>query len=281
VTAGATAGTITVTATASGLAAVTFTLTAAVPGPVLTTSSFKSFTSGESGLTPGGLVTISGTNLTSGISGTTYGTSMLGQWVYALNNVTVELVSGGVSYWAPIYSITNDSTGQAVVIQVPYEVATGTVTAKVTGTNSVTTTVTGVQVKPYMPGILETTISSRTVALASRADGSRVTTANPAKLGEQVRIYLTGLGQTTPAAATNTYASADQLVQAKIIVGLDNRGYDVTKASLVQNSIGIYEVIFTMPNDVTTGSYRPIVILLQDTAGNSYYSNASVIAISN
>jgi uncharacterized protein (TIGR03437 family) len=280
VTAGATAGPVTVSATVSGLPApVTFTLTVALPGPVLTASSFRSYTSGADGLTPGGLVTITGDNLTSSIAGTTYGSSMLGQWPLSLGNVSVELVANGISYWAPIYSIGNNSGVQTVVIQVPFEVPSGTVTAKVTNTGSITTTVTGVPVKAYMPGILEETVSNRTAAIISHSNGSRVTASNPAKFGEQVRMYLTGLGQTSPTASTNAYGVSGQTVLANVIVGLDNRGYSVTSATMVQSSIGIYEVIFTVPSDVTTGSDRPIVILLQDSLGGSYYSNPSVIAI--
>jgi uncharacterized protein (TIGR03437 family) len=112
------------------------------------------------------------------------------------------------------------------------------------------------------PGIFETTMSdgvSRAVAV--RPDGSWVTVANPARRGEIVRAYATGLGVTAPTVGTNATAipGTDAVVQGILIMGVTNtagqgEGVQVSTARVAPDLIGVFEIPFLMPMDAATGN---------------------------
>ena len=77
VTAGATAGTIVVTATASNLTA-TATLSSHASGPQLITTSFSNAASGAVGMVPCGLATVSGSGIAPGVQGVVVAANFFG-----------------------------------------------------------------------------------------------------------------------------------------------------------------------------------------------------------
>ncbi len=124
-----------------------------------------------------------------------------------------------------------------------------------------TVTVT-VPVLAASPGIFETTMSDGVLrAVAVRPDGSWVTVANPARRGEIVRAYATGLGVTSPTVGTNATAipGTDAIVQGTLIMGVTNtagqgEGVRVFDARVAPDLIGVFEIPFLMPADAATGN---------------------------
>ena len=89
---------------------------------------------------------------------------------------------------------------EQITVQVPCNLASpGTVSVTIRGTAS--TTVTGVQVNRVQPGIFETSEGpgQRRYAVLLRADGSYVNSTNPARRGDILRMFVTGLGAVGPA----------------------------------------------------------------------------------
>jgi hypothetical protein len=142
VTAGATGGTIVVTASASNLTA-SATLSAHASGPQLITTSFSNAASGMVGMTPCGLVTVSGSGISPGVTGVVVAANFFGAMPYILAGVSITVNNTPV----PIQSVANDQFGQHATFQAPCDL-TGTTATVVVTVNGANTTITGVNVLP-------------------------------------------------------------------------------------------------------------------------------------
>ena len=262
VQAGATAGAVTVTATAGSLSQA-FSLTVlppVPPGPTLTAGSFYNGADFKTGsISPCSIATIIAPGLAPGIQGVVTPGSLFGPLPYLLASDSVSF--NGIA--APIFNVANVSGQQPqITVQVPCEVVpSNSVTVAVTVGSAPTATVT-VPVLAASPGIFETTMSDGVLrAVAVRPDGSWVTVANPARRGEIVRAYATGLGVTSPSVGTNATAipGTDAVVQGTLIMGVTNtagqgEGVRVFDARVAPDLIGVYEIPFLMPADAATGN---------------------------
>jgi adhesin/invasin len=251
--AGATAGTITVTATVSNLSPVTFTLTVLQPGPSLTPDSFfNAAGSARGSISPCSLFNIVANGLAPNVQGTVTANSGVGPLLPQLAGDKVT-VNGIV---APIASVTNANGRQQITAQLPCDVAPGSSVPVIVTVNGVASTPVNVTVLPVSPGLYEVAMSDGVVrAVAMRPDGSFVSLENPARRGEIIRVFATGLGPTVPAIATNSLpAGVDYLVSGQIIVGVNNAGARLISARAAIDVVGVYEVNFQVPSDAATGN---------------------------
>jgi uncharacterized protein (TIGR03437 family) len=262
VQAGGTAGAVTVTVTVGSLSqAFSLTVSPAVPpGPTLTASNFYNGADFKAGsISPCSIATIIAPGLAPGIQGVVTPGSLFGPLPYVLASDAVSFNGTG----APIFNVANVSGQQPqITVQVPCEVVpSSSVTVAVTVGSAPTVTVT-VPVLAASPGIFETTMSDGVLrAVAVRPDGSWVTVANPARRGEIVRAYATGLGVTSPTVGTNATAipGTDAIVQGTLIMGVTNtagqgEGVRVFDARVAPDLIGVFEIPFLMPADAATGN---------------------------
>jgi uncharacterized protein (TIGR03437 family) len=262
VQAGAAAGAVTVTVTVGSLSqAFSLTVSPPVPpGPTLTAGSFYNGADFKTGsISPCSIATIIAPGLAPGIQGVVTPGSLFGPLPYLLASDSVSF--NGTP--APIFNVANVNGQQPqITVQVPCEVVpSSSVTVAVTVGSAPTATVT-VPVLAASPGIFETTMSDGVLrAVAVRPDGSWVTVANPARRGEIVRAYATGLGVTSPSVGTNATAipGTDAIVQGTLIMGVTNtagqgEGVRVFDARVAPDLIGVYEIPFLMPADAATGN---------------------------
>ena len=272
--AGATAGTSTVNATVGNFTTA-FTLTSRLPGPSLTIGGFRNAASLAPGVAAGGIVSIQGAGLAPTVQGVV-ASGLLGQLPISLAGVDVTF--NGIQ--APIYSVSNINGTEQVNVQVPFELAPGLASVKVT-VNGGSSTIDNVPVSAVNPGIFETAdTSGRKYAVATKdVDGSYVSVSNPARRGDIIRVYLTGLGQVTPSTATNRAGIAGQMVLAPVIVGVNNAGVSLGTAEYMPGVIGIYMVTFTVPADAPSGSSIPLSFGVTGPNGTTVYSNTSNLAI--
>ena len=258
VRAGNTVGQIVITASIGGQT-VSFTLTQRLPGPSISADSFWAepfFAAGDSNhgrIAPGSVVTIVGAGIASGINGYVVPTAPFGPLPYELAGVTVQFGSSK----APIYHVGNWNGMQFVTVQAPLELDPRATPTPVTVTirNAGSTTVT-IPVVATAPAVFETPMSDgRLRAVAVRPDGTWVSLENKARKGEIIRIYLSGLGQGSPAMATGQMGN-DQDVPLPV-VGLNGEGVRVVSARYAAGLVGVYEVQIEIPetspssNDVT------------------------------
>jgi uncharacterized protein (TIGR03437 family) len=278
VTAGPNAGAITVTATATGGFSTSFSLTANPPGPT-NFSYFNGASNAPNSLSPGSIVTITaqglvGSNIQGSVSGGEFG-----PMPYQLAGVTVTI--GGIP--APLFNVSNVNGTQSVTLQVPYEVAAGTLPIKIAvnggGSNSAFVTVNAVS-----PGFFSSVQSDGvTRAIALRPNGTLVTPQNPAARGENIRVYLTGLGPVSPAVATGNFSpstGSDPAVTYPLIAGINNNGVAIIQAIYARNLVGVYELTIQAPAaDVAPSGAVPLSIAVQAPSGAYSYSDGSVLIL--
>jgi uncharacterized protein (TIGR03437 family) len=279
VTAGATPGAVTVNAFI-GSVSQTFNLTISPPGPSLSTNSF--YNAGGSirlsALSPCSLVTVISSGLAPNVQGIVLNTNGFGPWATTLANDSVSV--GGVA--APIYSVGNVGGVEQLTFQVPCE--TG-----IAGSVPITVNVSGgtatvnLPVQAATPGIFETSSSDGTRrAVAIRPDGSFVTLQNPARRGEIIRVFVTGMGPASPAIVTGAlpFAGVDSLISGQVIVGVANAGARVVTSRVSPNLLGVNEIAFQVASDSPTGN-DVVLSVAVNVPGDSAtrFSNGSKLPI--
>jgi uncharacterized protein (TIGR03437 family) len=253
VTAGNTPGTVTVSAAIQTFSQ-SFTLTVIPPGPALSSNSF--FNAGGltkiGALSPCGLVTVFASGLAPNVQGMVFNVNYFGPWATSLASDTVTVASVA----APIFSVGNVAGAEQLTFQVPCETAPANsvpITISVAGgTGTITFPVVAAS-----PGIFETVMSDGARrAVVVRPDGTFVSLQNPARRGETVRVFATGLGASIPSMVTNSVPvpGADSLALGQIIVGVNNSGARVITSRVSPSLIGVFEITFQVPSDAPTGN---------------------------
>jgi uncharacterized protein (TIGR03437 family) len=287
-TAGANAGAVTVTATVGSYTqAFSLTVTPAVPpGPTLTMGSFYNGADFQAGsISPCSIATIIAPGLAPGIQGVVTPGSLFGPLPLLLASDTVSF--NGIA--APIFNVANvNGQTSQITVQVPCEVTpASSVSVGVTVGAAPTATV-SVPVLAASPGIFQTTMSDGVLrAVIIRPDGTFVSLANPARRGETVRAYATGLGVTSPSVGTNAIAipGVDAVVQGILIIGVTNtagqgEGVRVSTARVAPDLIGVFEIPFTVPMDAATGNdVRFSIGVIPVGSGTPIYSATAKIPI--
>jgi uncharacterized protein (TIGR03437 family) len=154
-------------------------------------------------LAPGELVSIYGTNLT-----TT--TTSNGSLPTTLGGVQV-LVNGVA---APIYSVAHTASYDQINAVIPLGTSSSIAAIQVTNGSGGSNTVTN-YVQSTQPGAFNS--FTATPAVQHGADYSMVTPSNPARTGETILVYLTGLGSlTTTGNSTSTFNAYIDGIQATV-----------------------------------------------------------------
>ena len=284
VQAGPNPGTAVVTASVSSFS-VQFTLTIRLPGPQVTSSSFFNGAGGQpGGVSPTAVLTITGRGLATGLQGCVSGNRVLGPLPLQLSLVNVEFVAGSFRQFAPMFAVCNTGGQEYIVIQVPAELPLGatSVTVRV-GTGS--TTLDNIPVTPVSPGIFESAgTDGRNRAVLQRvSDGTYVTQQNPARRGDRLRAFVTGLGR--PVSRTGVRIGTNQggipgddaSPLPTIIVGVADQGVNLVSTIYAQDLVGVYIVTFDAPTGGSTGDVNfSVAAVLND---NPVFSNPSLFSL--
>jgi uncharacterized protein (TIGR03437 family) len=258
----------------------TFTLTIIPPGPSLSSGSFVNAGGATriAALSPCSLVTVIASGLAPNVQGMVFNTNAFGPWATTLaaDTVTVNNVP------APIYSVGNVNNVEQLTFQVPCETALANsvpITINVAGGTATIT----FPVVAASPGIFETVMSDGARrAVAVRPDGTFVSLQNPARRGETVRVFVTGLGPTSPTMVSGSVPvpGVDSLAFGQVIVGINNSGAGPNIARVSPNLIGVYEVSFQVPSDAPTGN-DVVLSVAVNAPGDSQtrFSNGSKLPI--
>jgi uncharacterized protein (TIGR03437 family) len=248
-------GPVTVTASAIGRS-VSFTLQpGAGGGPVAPLAGFVNGASFQPGWVPGSLGTIFGTGIT-GTDGVVFAPQV--PFPTTLQGVSVT-VNGEA---APIISLAKSPDGlEQVSLQVPFGIQPGTATVAIT-VNGNTLTVNNVPILRAQPGIFEFTLGASRFAAALHADYSVVTPDNPARPGEIILLFLTGMGATNPAVATNVPGpSPAARTVLDPVVGLNNAGMENFGGFYAPTLITAYQVNFRVSPDAQSGNLEINVVV--------------------
>jgi uncharacterized protein (TIGR03437 family) len=212
------------------------------PTGIINAASFAPFTSG---VAPGELVSIYGSNLAASTVVTRGGVA----FPTTLGNVRVLMNNRP----AALYFV---SPGQIAAI-VPYETTEGIVQIQVERDG--TTTSNAVTMYRYVsaPGIFSQSQSGEGIGAVLHTNFSLVTEANPARPGEVVQVFLTGIGAvfpTVPTGGLGGTTTLNQTTPGTVKAFVDNLAADVSYAGLAPGLAGLYQVNVKVPDNAAAGN---------------------------
>ncbi|MCH7977835.1 MAG: S8 family serine peptidase [Acidobacteria bacterium] len=222
-----------------------------------------SFSSGSPLVSAGSLITIFGTQMAD--------TTAVAQTVplpLSLGGVTVTF--GGNQ--APLLFVSPNQ----INAQVPVELAGRTSAQLVVEINGLSSVPEFVLLSPAAPGIftLDQSGGGRG-AILHASDASLVTPAQPARPGEFLELFATGLGTTSPPVDTGIPASSNPLsrTQTTPFVTIGGISAPVTFSGLAPTFVGLYQVNIQVPFGVSAGEHDLVL------SSNGVNSNPVTIAI--
>ena len=250
-----------VTVTASGATnspqtiAVTLTVSAGAPPPVVVSAVVNAASWTGSTVAPGELVVIGGTMLgpSTGVAGTVDPST--GKMVSQLAGTTV-LFNGAA---APLLYVSSTQVNAIV----PYETAgctQATVQVQYQGVLSASMTF---PCATAAPGIFTFNASGAGPAVAANQDGTFNGPSSPAAKGSYVTLYFTGGGQTSPAGVTGSITGTSTLKwltqNTTVIVGgvAATVAFDGAAPTFVD---GVLQLNIQLSANTPTGSALPVVI---------------------
>ncbi|MEO8097752.1 MAG: hypothetical protein ABI811_08625 [Acidobacteriota bacterium] len=228
------------------------------PTGVLNSASFAPFTAG---VARGELLTIFGSGLASKltVAPTVPFPDSLGGVQVLMNNRR-----------AAIYYV---SPTQVSAI-VPYGITDGIVQIQIIKDNLPSNTVTAFMYTTN-PGIFSLSQNGDGSAAALHANYQVITNDNPARPGEAVLVFLTGLGDVTPTIADGAPGPTRTLAEAVNSIGayVDNLQATIGFAGLAPTLSGLYQVNLSVPDKVSIGE------VFLDIAGPDSYTSQVKIAV--
>jgi uncharacterized protein (TIGR03437 family) len=240
--------TVTITASVGDNLSTFFVLNVMGASPTFTGQGVVNAASFQAGIVPGGLITIFGTGLSSGVSGTV----LVEAGTTSYQGTIVRI--GGTP--APLISITGPPNEQ-ISVQAPFELPAGAQTAVQVENNGSVSTVPGIVSYPSQPGIFNVVLNEEvTVGALTHADtGALVTPDDPARHGEAVSLYFTGGGPISPAVQTGAPAPVGviPLMSLPVVVGVDNKGSPILFSGYAPGFVGLYQVNLRIAADARCG----------------------------
>jgi uncharacterized protein (TIGR03437 family) len=201
-------------------------------------------------LSPGEVITLYGSGLTSGSPATASA-----PFPSTLGGTQVLITPAGATapLNAPVYSV---SAAQISAV-VPYNLPNGTsvVTVQVNNSGTLSNPVQA-YVGSTSPGVFTVPSGGLGNGAILHADYSLVSTASPAKAGETIQIFLTGLGAVSPGVTAGSPApSSGTLAQVtnSLYVYIDNQPATVTFTGLAPGLGGLYQLNVTIPSGAGSG----------------------------
>ncbi len=222
------------------LALLTFAVAAAAQTPTIAAGGVVNAASFTPQLCPGAVAAVFGTN---------FGTNAA--------NVTVS-VAGKPAYVIAV-------TASQLTVQIPFETAAGATTLTVT-VNGIASAPYSLMLATYAPAIVSQGGAGTGPGDIAELSGALVTTAAPAKPGDTLVVYASGLGPTNPATPTGPpTALASTAATATLTVG--GAAAKVTFAGVAPGLGGLYQINFTVPTGVQ--GTQPLVLSIGGVSSNS------------
>jgi uncharacterized protein (TIGR03437 family) len=219
----------------------------AVPGaaPVISTAAFTNAATFQSGGSPGAIATIFAGNLTRNLIGIVYSPHVPLSTTLAGTKVTINGEA------APIFNIVEVNGAEQISVQVPVDAPVGSAIPLVLN-NGFASATAQITLTAVQPGIF--TINGGQAA-ALHTDFSVITSSNPAKAGETIIVFCTGLGAVNPVVATGTAASATTLSNSVTTYTATVAGQDATVifSGLAPTLVGLDQVDLTIPSGTPSG----------------------------
>ncbi len=211
------------------------------PTGIINAASYAPFTSG---VAPGELLSI-------------YGSNLAASTVVTEGGVPFPKLLGGVRVLmnnreAAIYFV---SPGQIAAI-VPYQIAENIVEVKIER-GGVTSNVVTMFRNVTHPGIFSQSQTGEGIGAVLHTDFSLVTEASPARPGEVIQVFLTGLGAVSPSILDGDLGGISTLNRTPpgtVSAYVDNLPAEVSYAGLAPGLAGLYQVNLKVPDNSASGN---------------------------
>jgi uncharacterized protein (TIGR03437 family) len=230
--------------------------TSAPPSPelhaVVNAASYRPNPSPDGAIAPGSIAAIFGTELAGSVSsaGTVPLPVTLGETTVLFNGVP-----------APVFYASRTQ----VNVQVPFEVPLGTVAVQVERGQVVSAPYVA-RIAEVSPGIFTTSAQGPELGAILHADTNQlVTPQNPARPGEFIAIYATGLGPLGEAVSTGASAPAVQ-TRNQPIVSISGVPASVGYSGLAPGLIGVYQINVEVP--AVAAGLQPVKVVINGAASN-------------
>jgi uncharacterized protein (TIGR03437 family) len=209
------------------------------------------------------------TSIVGGSIAAVFGTNLAPAHVH--NNVLpLPTELGGVTVLvdgvpAPLFDVTSTQ----ITFQVPWRLLAKTQATVAVVVNGFTSNAVTVMPAPFAPAIF-TTNSQGTGQGAVLFNGSAVLvdSSNPARAGNLINIYATGLGGTIASVADGTAGSGSVMAANIPTATIGGIGAKVGFAGIA-GFVGLYQINVTIPEGVPSGSAVPLVLTIGSVASNT------------
>jgi len=234
--------------TQSGLTVLSSNFDAPTPSPMV--SGLVNAADGGADVAPGGLALVQGSGLSSR-SEVALGfplPSTLGDACVTLSNIAL-----------PLFRVSPTE----ILAQLPFSV-TGDVPLVVRTSGGVSAPFTA-HIQTFAPAIFRTGTAGNQTGLATvirQKNNDFVDFTNPVHPNDVLWIYLTGLGQTSPAAPLGDAAPSNPLAVTSTppTVSLGNTGLNVLLSGLVPGEAGVYFIEVSVPRGVPSAVQTPLTV---------------------
>jgi uncharacterized protein (TIGR03437 family) len=180
---------------------------------------------------------------------------------------------------ARILGVSNFGGRESITVQAPSQLAPGWTSVTLRVGSAITSG--RVRILRASPGIFQMRMSdSRVRAIVLRADGSVVNVGSPARRGEILRLYATGLGPFVSASRASDYgaSAAGAGTLYPLIVGVNHHAAKLLSVEPAPGTTGIAEVAFEVPADAPSGA--DVALSLGTVVnGRTVYSNKSSLPV--
>jgi uncharacterized protein (TIGR03437 family) len=245
-----------------------------IPGPSISNAGIvnnASFAPGTNPIAPGTIAAIFGTNLNDGTSNPSSSLGTDGKLLTALGGASVTF--NGIS--APVFS---SFPGQ-LNVQVPFELdgaSSASVQVTVGGQKSDPQTV---PIGPFSPGIFAITpggagqgavLIANTNTLAAPSGSVSGRDARPAKRGEFITVFCTGLGSVSSPPLTGQPASTATVSNTVTtpLVSIGEIPAVVSFSGLAPGFVGLYQINVQVPSAAPTGDSVPLALTIGGIKAN-------------
>lgn len=198
-------------------------------------------------ISPGEAISLYGTGFMSGQpqSGSLPFPTNLGGVQVMINGTAAPLYYASATQINAVVPYSNPSDGSLASVQVISNSGSSNTVQTYTGLTS--------------PGVFTVPPGGVGYAAILHADYSLVNASSPAKVGETVQLFLTGLGATTPAIAAGTAAPSSSATVFPVEIYIDDFSGNYTTANITYQGLapdlgGLYQVNFTIPSGLTLNS---------------------------
>jgi uncharacterized protein (TIGR03437 family) len=211
------------------------------------------------GVVAGEMATIFGTNLTSA-TGINLSSSL--PLPTELQNVSVTV--NGVP--APIFAVDNVNGQQQINFQVPWTTRS---IAMIQVTNrGAASPVVFTPVQIAQPAVFNYSVGGNVFGAILHSNFKLADTADPAKAGETVLIYCTGLGYVDAPLPANGAAATGQMTMNAATVTIGGANAPVSFSGLAPGYVGLYQVNAQVPSGLAAGN-QPVMITIAGAISKS------------